>query len=131
MSPETLAPEMFGFETSRPSRQSDCYSLAMTVYEVCGRNIMAQRYFVLMKYDQVLYGKEPYWDLPENRAVVQIIDGVRPKKPPSAANFGFTDGLWKIVEHCWSEDRDSRPDVKAILSQLNYAACAWGRGQGL
>jgi len=103
----------------------------MTVYEVCGRNIMAQRYFVLMKYDQVLYGKEPYWDLPENRAVVQIIDGVRPKKPPSAANFGFTDGLWKIVEHCWSEDRDSRPDVKAILSQLNYAACAWGRGQGL
>jgi len=129
MSPETLWPEMFGLKTSRPSKQSDCYSLAMTVYEVCGRYVMAERYFLLMKYDQVLYGKVPYWELPEIPAVARILEGVRPKKPPEATNFGFTDGLWKIVERCWSEDRDARPDVKAILSQLNYAAWTWGRGQ--
>ena len=101
----------------------------MTIYEVGGPNIMAERYFLLTKYDQVLYGKEPYWEVPEDRAVVKILDGVRPKKPPSAANFGFTDGLWKVVERCWSEDRDARPNVKDILSQLDYAAWTWGRGQ--
>lgn len=59
--------------------------------------------------------------------MVKILGGVRPEKPPSAAKFGFTDGLWKVVERCWSEDRDARPDVKAILSQLHYAAWAWGK----
>ena len=34
MSPETLFPEMFEMKECRPSKQSDCYSLAMTVYEV-------------------------------------------------------------------------------------------------
>jgi serine/threonine protein kinase len=34
MSPEMLVPEDFGMKECRPSKQSDCYSLAMTVYEV-------------------------------------------------------------------------------------------------
>jgi len=40
MSPEVLVPEMFGMEESRPSKQSDCYSFAMTVYEVCSHSIV-------------------------------------------------------------------------------------------
>ena len=34
MSPEMLDPGKFGMKECRPSKQSDCYSLAMTVYEV-------------------------------------------------------------------------------------------------
>ena len=34
MSPELLNPEEFGIEDSRPTIQSDCYALGMTVYEV-------------------------------------------------------------------------------------------------
>ena len=128
MGPEMLWPEEFGLKESRPSKQSDCYSLAMTIYEVCDRVIMAKLRF-LMRCNQVLYGEMPYWGFSENVAMVKILSGVRPKRPPSAAMFGFTDGLWKILERCWSEDRDARPDVQAILSQLNYAARAWGRGR--
>ena len=42
MSPETLVPEMFGMEECRPSKQSDCYSFAMTVYEVCSRLVVLE-----------------------------------------------------------------------------------------
>ena len=32
--PELLGPPMFGFESCRPSKESDCYSFGMSVYEV-------------------------------------------------------------------------------------------------
>ena len=33
------------------------------------------------------------------------------------------------MERCWVADRDARPDVKAVLSQLNHVAWAWGGDQ--
>ena len=35
MSPELLDPDRFGISDGRPTKQSDCYSLGMVVYEVC------------------------------------------------------------------------------------------------
>jgi len=32
--PELLDPPVFGFNSCRPSKKSDCYSLGMTIYEV-------------------------------------------------------------------------------------------------
>ena len=57
-----------------------------------------------------------------------IPEGKRPSKPPEAATFGFTDGLWWIIE-CWMADRGIRPDVKTVLSHLTHAARVWERGQ--
>ena len=34
MSPELLDPDRFGIKESRPTTQSDCYALGMTIYEV-------------------------------------------------------------------------------------------------
>jgi hypothetical protein len=34
MSPERLFPEMFEFDNSRPTKQSDCYEFGMVIYEV-------------------------------------------------------------------------------------------------
>ena len=57
--------------------------------------------------------------------IYAITQGVRPKRPDNAAALGFTDGLWWIVGCCWLEDREMRPDVKAVLSRLTDAAWAW------
>ena len=85
--------------------------------------------FLLMRCGQVLCGNAPYSSLPENVAVNAILDGVRPRKPHLAITLGFTDGLWKIMERCWMVERDARPDVKAIISQLNHAAWTWDRNR--
>ena len=41
MAPELLSPEQFGFTHSNPSKESDVYSFAMTVYEVFSSHLAA------------------------------------------------------------------------------------------
>lgn len=75
---------------------------------------------------QVLCGCVPFHDLANPFMVVaEISKGTRPEKPEDAAKFGFTDGLWEIVERCWSADRDARPTLEAVLSCLHKAASRW------
>ena len=54
-----------------------------------------------------------------------ILQGVRPTEPTETTTLGFTDGLWWMVENCWMQDREMRPDVKALLNSLNHAYGAW------
>ena len=42
MSPELLYPAMFGFDNSRPTKQSDCYAFGMVIYEVRRHSIAAE-----------------------------------------------------------------------------------------
>ena len=79
-----------------------------------------------MRYRQVLSGRAPYSEYRGN-VTQAILEGVRPKKPDSAAAPGFTDGLWRIVERCWEADRGLRPDVETVLSHLTHAALAWDK----
>ena len=80
---------------------------------------------------QVLCGEAPLNRFMNLVAMQMILEGIRPSKPEEATALGFTDGLWGIVERCWSADRNTRPDVKTVLSHLTHAAWAWdGRLRG-
>lgn len=48
---------------------------------------------LLVRCDWVLYGKTPHWEIPKIFVVTEIVDGVRPESPASAAIPGFTDVL--------------------------------------
>jgi len=73
-----------------------------------------------------LCGHHPYLELPSDIiAVHAIVEGVRPMKPEGAKRLGFSDELWRMVEICWLEDRDARPDVGNVLSCLNDATAFW------
>ena len=54
-----------------------------------------------------------------------ITGGIRPQKPEGARRLGFNDELWRTVELCWLEDRNARPSVEEILSDLNEATAFW------
>ena len=58
-------------------------------------------------------------------AVNAILEGARPRKPEGAKHLGFSEELWKIVELCWLEDRNARPNVADILSCLTDATPFW------
>jgi hypothetical protein len=55
----------------------------------------------------------------------EVLEGVRPKKPEGAKRLGLSNELWRTVELCWLEDRNTRPSVEDILSSLNEAAAFW------
>ena len=127
MSPELLDPERFGANDDRPTKKSDCYALGMVVYEVRPDMIVPIFGVLELKTHQVLSGNPPYWDIKNQGLLIHAItEGYRPKKPDPAESLGFTDEMWKIVQHCWLADASARPDTRTMLSYLNRATWLWG-----
>src|ERR1700753_223942 len=59
MSPELIAPEKFGFETSRPTKSSDCYALGMVIYETISGNVPFHKCIETVVYVKVMLGEHP------------------------------------------------------------------------
>jgi serine/threonine protein kinase len=104
MSPELIAPEKFGFKTSRPTRSSDCYSLGMVAYEAFSGNI-------------------PFHQIHDMGVFLKVVEGGRPSRV-----VGFTDNLWKMVEQCWMPHPDHRPNIEDVLQF--FEMCSTGENLG-
>ncbi|KAF9644933.1 kinase-like protein [Thelephora ganbajun] len=106
MSPELLDPDQFGFKDGRPTKESDCYALGMVIYEV----LSGQAPFISYK-DFIVSGK--------------VIEGERPGRPDGVKGAWFTDGLWEMLERCWSAQPKDRLAIEAVLGHLGQASTAW------
>ena len=104
MSPELIAPEKFGFKTSRPTRSSDCYSLGMVAYEAFS-------------------GNTPFHETLDMAVFLKVVEGKHPTRV-----VGFTDGLWEMMEQCWMSHPDHRPNVEGVLEYLEI--CSTGENLG-
>ena len=125
MSPELIYPETFGDTDCRPTKQSDYYALGMVVYEVCADLTIPTFATVRLRYHQVLCGKYPWQSNNETKVMLWVVEGKRPQRPEEAESPGFTDELWRMVECCWRQNRNERPEVGEILRCLETAARAW------
>jgi len=106
MSSELLDPDLFGFERSRPTKESDCYALGMVVLEV-------------------LTGQAPFPRYTSLIVMRKVVDGERPERPQGVEATWFTDDLWGILEECWSPQPKLRPTVEAVLERLKEGSTAW------
>jgi serine/threonine protein kinase len=99
MSPELLAPDMFGLKKSRPTKESDCYALGMTIYEI-------------------LSGQVPFALFKSSIVIRMVIGGERPERPQGSDGRYFTDGVWGVMQRCWEPRPRDRIRAKAILLGL-------------
>ena len=95
MSPELITPRDFGLEASCPTKSSDCYSLGMVMYETISGNL-------------------PFREDTDLMVIAKVLKGERPRRA-----VGFTDGLWKILERCWTPQPSERPSVEDVLRFLD------------
>ncbi|KAF9789402.1 kinase-like domain-containing protein, partial [Thelephora terrestris] len=102
MSPELLDPESFGFEDSRPTKESDYYALGMVILEV-------------------LSGQAPFFRFKEFLVVPKVIDSEHPERPKVT---WLTDDLWRVLEKCWSSQPKDRPTVRTVLDCLERVSVA-------
>ena len=115
--PAWSAPEVMRGEN--PSKESDVYSFAMIMLEVlCGRSVirmaLAYRYFALM---QVLSGQAPFNELKSNYLIVMAVwEG---KRPPRPAHPSCTDGLWRLIQRCWGQDPQLRPEIPEVSQTIS------------
>jgi len=98
-SPELLVPHKFKLEDCSPTKESDCYSLGMTMYEV-------------------LSGRVPFSECSLLAVTWKIVEGERPTRPQGAEGEWFTDDIWGILEHCWKPMPEERIRVADVLQGL-------------
>ncbi|KAF9789521.1 kinase-like domain-containing protein [Thelephora terrestris] len=106
MSPELLDPPRFNAPDPRPTKESDRFALGMVIYEV-------------------LCGKIPYdgWDI--DRINDAILKGIRPYRPKAATHLGLFDELWDILQRCWDERSEVRPELHIIRACLDEVTPMW------
>ncbi|KAF9785320.1 kinase-like domain-containing protein [Thelephora terrestris] len=96
MSPELLNPQQFGLDASSPTVPSDCYALGMVIYET-------------------ISGKPPFHkDQLDWAVMLKVLNGELPDR-----GVEFTDGLWTILERCWTPRAGERPGVGDVLRCLD------------
>ena len=98
-SPELLYPGKFGLKNNHPTVKSDVYALGMVVYEV-------------------LSGQAPFAAHRDPEVVFMVIGGERPEKPQEEAGGLFTNEIWEVLELCWKQQPNDRPNLKRVLSAL-------------
>ena len=47
--------------------------------------------------------------------------GERPQRPldPAVTKRGLDDALWDLLERCWAQDPDARPDIFKVKDELD------------
>ena len=70
-------------------------------------------------------GHVPYDGLDREGINDAILTGIRPSKPKAAAHLGLFDELWEVLQRCWDEEREARPDLRVIRACLDDLVPVW------
>ncbi|KLO11007.1 kinase-like protein [Schizopora paradoxa] len=89
------------------STRSDIYAFAMTVLEI-------------------MTGEAPFNHIKMDTEVpLAISKGGRPNRPENDLARGLDDHLWELVERCWAQNPDDRPNIFDVNNELDQ----WGRAK--
>ena len=113
--PRWAAPEVLKEGTL--SKEADIFSFAMVMIEVRYRLsttciALANCCFVSI---QVFTGAIPFSDQPSAMAMLNMMQGRRPSQPTHPT---FTAELWMLMERCWNQSPQLRPEVSEVLNAL-------------
>lgn len=90
-----MAPEILQ-EKGSPSKGADVFSFAMVMVEV-------------------FTGAAPFNIHPSVAATLVIMQGQRPPRPDHP---GLTEKLWKLMQRCWDQEPQLRPEMSEVLEVL-------------
>ena len=94
-----MAPEVIEDVKANINKMCDVFSYGMVLYEIFSCKI-------------------PYHDIPSNARVgVAVLEGKRPPIPPTLPPF-----LHPLLEGCWKEDPNQRPQFEAIVLAIQTAS---------
>ncbi|KZO92458.1 kinase-like protein [Calocera viscosa TUFC12733] len=66
---------------------------------------------------EVLTGKPPFQEVIESRITHYVMEGHNPKRPQGRID-GLDDSMWRLMMHCWAQDRNRRPKLSNIYDEV-------------
>jgi len=51
-----------------------------------------------------------------------MFDITEGKRPPRPVHPALTDDLWELMERCWAQEPDSRPEMLEVLQVLRSSS---------
>ena len=71
---------------------------------------------------QVLSGQAPFSELKSNyMIVVAVWEG---KRPPRPMHPSCTDSLWKLIQRCWDQDPQLRPEIPEVSKAISSVSAS-------
>ena len=77
-----------------------------------------------VNHSKIFTGAAPFNFDPPTTVAVQILAGIRPKRP---RHLGLTDGLWELNQRCWDQEPLLRPGMSEVICHLRDALNAKDR----
>jgi len=74
-----------------------------------------------MLFSQIFSGQKPFHDITNDyQVVIAIQGGNRPSRPfhDLSRTRGLDDGIWNLIETCWTAESSGRPIAAQIVEQL-------------
>jgi len=109
-----MSPELFNIEETgskpekkKPTKESDCYALGMTTYEV-------------------LTGDVPFVGHSDLVTMLKVLEGKRPERPRGMKRAWFSDDLWGMLKLSWATNPMDRPSIEAMLECFVRVSDTWG-----
>lgn len=87
-------------EPPTASKPADIFAFAMLVVEVFA-------------------GTVPFGNMKNKAVKIQILEGKRPLKPPTAERLGLTEEMWKFIGKCWYPNQNKRPAIDEVVRAWN------------
>ena len=101
--------------STRPTNESDVYSLAMVTIEVIffclAQNLVSHSFGHL----QIFTGNWPFAPYGDEQVILLLAKDMRPDKPTHGK---FTPKMWSLTKKCWNKDPKKRPSVSEVLRNL-------------
>lgn len=68
---------------------------------------------------EVLTGKHPYYNTPEQSVISKILSGRTPSRPTRRECTSFDlDILWAMCSRCWESTPGAQPTISGLLTQI-------------
>lgn len=118
--PELLDPSRYGLERLICTPQTDVFAFANVCVEVLSLKHVPLHSLIARSVVQLFSGREPFHASRVGEVIHKVLSGQRPTRPSGRrpGSHHMPDAVWAIVQRCWAQRPQDRPNMDEVVRDL-------------